>query len=231
MGYSNLEVSTVTDKARYDIGHGGPDPGALGNGLQEAEVVLEVGKLAAACTRAAGVTIDLTRVSDVGLTPEQRTALAVQPANCVVSIHANAATDTSARGVEVFVSNTNAESQRLGSLIAEKYLARVIGIPARTPVVKTRLRPEGDDYYYIIRKPTEVGIPAVLVEIGFVTNYDDAQVLRSFWGRFAIAFAIYEGVAAWLGLDSGTAELMMELARKDAVLEQIEQLAKEGGEA
>jgi len=232
MGYSYVQGADVnTIPARYDIGHGGPDPGAVANGLLEAEVVLEIGKLCAASTRARGVNIDLTRVENTGMTPEQRVALITQPALCVVSFHANASVDPSANGAEIFVSAFNTESQRLGNLIAEKYLQRVVGIGARTPMVKTRLRPEGDDYYYAIRKPTQVGISAVLVETGFVTNIGDAQVLRSFWGRFAIAFAVHEGVAAWLGLEADTAELMAQLAQKDATLAEIERLAREGGGA
>ena len=193
-------------RVRVDPGHGSPlptggtDPGAVDNGVQEAECVLEVSKLVAAMLRSQGVAIDLTRTTKVGPTSDARSKHLKQlGVNCSVSIHANAHT-TTADGCEVFVSAFNPESRRLGELIVEEYSQWVRGIGLRKPAVRTRLA-NNADYYYFIRHPQSVGIPAVLVEIGFVTNPQDAAVLASFWGRFAIAYAISKGVLRWLGAD------------------------------
>ena len=195
-------------RVRVDPGHGSPlptggtDPGAVGNGVQEAECVLEVSKLVAAMLRSQDVAIDMTRTTDVGPTSDARSKLLKQlGVNCSVSVHANAHT-TTADGCEIFVSAFNPESRRLGELIVEEYSQWVRGIGLRKPAVRTRLTSNDTaDYYYFIRHPQSVGIPAVLVEVGFVTNPQDAAVLASFWGRFAIAYAISKGVLRWLGVD------------------------------
>ena len=162
--------------------------------------MLEVSKLVAAMLRSQDVAIDMTRTTDVGPTSDARSKHLKQlGVNCSVSIHANAHT-TTADGCEVFVSAFNPESRRLGELIVEEYGQWVRGIGLRKPAVRTRLT-NNADYYYFIRHPQSVGIPAVLVEIGFVTNPQDAAVLASFWGRFAIAYAISKGVLRWLGVD------------------------------
>ena len=211
----------MASRGRIDPGHasplptGGTDPGAVGHGVQEAECVLEICKLAAAMLRSQGVAIDMTRTGVPGPTVQARSDHLKRPgADCVISIHANAATDSSANGYEIFVSAHNSKSRLLGELISDEYPGWVRGIGPRKPPVKTRLTGSGEDYYYVVRHPTSVGIPAVLVEVGFVTNPSDASVLASFWSRFAIAYAISRGILRWLGVDSNQrlADLERELA-------------------
>ena len=211
-------------RVRVDPGHasplptGGTDPGAVGNGVREAECVLEISKLVAAMLRASGVRVDLTRTGEPGPTAAQRAKLlSVAGVDCSVSIHANAAADPAARGVEIYVSAANAESQLLGTAIAEEYLAWVQGIPGRQPVVRTPLASNGEDYYYFVRHPTRAGIPAVLVEVGFVSSAEDAAVLASFWGRFAIAYGISRGVLRWLGRLAEADELADLRTRMDQI--------------
>jgi len=214
----------MIQRARIDPGHasplptGGTDPGAVGNGVREAECVLEISKLVAAMLRASGIGVDLTRIGEPGPTADQRAKLlSVAGVDCSVSIHANAASDLAARGVEIYVSAVNAESQLLGNAIAEEYLAWVHGISGRRPVVRARLASNGEDYYYFVRHPTRAGIPAVLVEVGFVSNAEDAEVLASFWGRFAIAYGISRGVLRWLGRLADADELADLRTRMDQI--------------
>ena len=177
--------------------------------------MLEVSKLVAAMLRSQGVAVDMTRIGVPGPTVQARSDhLKRTGADCVISIHANAAADSSANGYEIFVSAYNSQSRQLGELISEEYPGWVQGIGPRKPPVKTRLTGSGEDYYYVVRHPTSVGVPAVLVEIGFVTNPSDASVLASFWGRFAIAYAISRGILRWLGIDSDQrlSDLERELA-------------------
>ena len=232
----------VVIRVRLDPGHGGPDPGATANGLRESDVALGITKLVAAMLRSQDIAIDLTRVADVELLSGDRSAHLKRPGvACSVSIHANAAGDPGAAGHEIFVSAFLDESRRLGELISEEYLQWVQGIGARQPAVKTRLASGGAaDYYYFVRHPVSVGIPAVLVEVGFVTNQQDAAVLASFWGRFQIAYAISRGILSWLGVDSDQrlsdlerelASAYLDLADARARLSQIAILAaQKGGE-
>ncbi len=185
-----------------DPGHGGSDPGAVGEGIAEAETVLEVAKLTAAAIRSAGLPTGMTRVSDVTLAPPARIRSIVAPANlCVVSIHANSAGTPLARGYEVFVSAFDKRSRRLGEEIAAG-LGALTPLPPRDPPVKTRLSTDWrGDWYYVVNEPRKAGIPSVLVECGFVSNPQDAAYLAGFWGRFQLAHAISRGVLAWAGLD------------------------------
>ena len=184
-----------------DPGHGGPDPGAVGNGLYESDVVLAVGQLCAAAIRSLDVNVSLTRTQDVLLLPANRTAAIIKPSTCVISIHANAAVSSSARGHEVFVSAYLPESRKLGESISRELTNRVPQIPPRPIPVLTRLRDDGEDFYYVVNEPRKRGIPAVLVELGFITNAADAAVMGNFWGRFALAHAIARGVLTWSGDD------------------------------
>lgn len=215
------------NRGRIDPGHaaplptGGTDAGAVGNGVREAECALEISKLVAAMLRACGVAVDLTRTGEPGPTSDERSRLlSVPDVDFSVSIHCNSVSDPTAQGVEIYVSATNEDSQRLGRLIGEAFIANVRGIPARNPVIRTKLTSAGEDWYYFIRFPTRAGIPAILVEVGFVSNPSDAAFLASFWGRFSIAFGITQGILAYLGLDSGTA-LQRKLAAAEARLTKI----------
>lgn len=220
---------------RIDPGHGGPDPGAVANGLREADVVLEIARLTAGMVRMGGANVGLTRTRDVGLEPRHRSQALSRPgAHCAVSIHANAAvrgdgsSDPAARGHECFVSAFLPESRRLGDCISASLGARVTAIPPRKPAVKTRLTEDGRDWYYVVRDPVAAGIPAVLVEVGFITSPEDAAHLASFWGRFQVAYAVASGVLCWLGID--VEEAGTELADARARLAEIRRIASGGGE-
>lgn len=91
-----------------DPGHGGKDPGARGyGGLVEKDLVLAVSKLLARRLNAdPGIEVALTRSDDRYLSLEERTGFAnAQGADLFVSIHGNASTNRSLRGVEVYYLN------------------------------------------------------------------------------------------------------------------------------
>lgn len=219
---------TASGAMRGDPGHGGADSGAVGNGIRECDVALEVTQLMVAMVRMGGVNVQLTRTRDVTLEQQHRSRALCQPgAACVVSVHLNDTADKAPgpRGHEVYVSAHSADSRRLGELVSGELMR--LPIPARTPAVKTRLRDQGDDWYYVIRDPVAAGIPAILVEVGFVSNPEDAQFLSTFWGRFAAAYAIARGVLAWYGLDPDAA--FAELLDARGRLAKIAILASEKG--
>ena len=99
-----------------DAGHGGHDPGARANGVNEAELVLDVaGRLRALLEKQPTIEVTMTRGTDVFVPLEQRTAIANrQGADLFLSIHANASRNSKARGVETyflnFASNPEAEA-------------------------------------------------------------------------------------------------------------------------
>ena len=98
-----------------DAGHGGHDPGARANGLNEAELVLDVAqRLRKLLQKQPGIEVAMTRETDVFIPLEERTAIANREgADLFLSIHANASRNPKARGVETyflnFASNPEAE--------------------------------------------------------------------------------------------------------------------------
>ena len=91
-----------------DAGHGGKDPGAIGpSGLQEKDVTLSLAKKVAARLRETlGCDVVLTRDRDVFLPLEERTAIANKVgADLFISVHANAAPNRQAYGIETYYLN------------------------------------------------------------------------------------------------------------------------------
>ena len=215
----------------YDVGHGGADPGGGSVGIKESDFNLETARLAAGMTRMVGVNVALTRTRDIDLKPSARIMMiTAKSLTCVVSVHANAHADLKVRGHEIFVSAFDPRSAALGQAISDQFMS-LLSIPARSPAVKTRLTSDEDaDYYYVIQEAVQAGIPAVLIEPGFLTNTEDALFLSNFWGQFQVAYAVSRGVVAWLGLDADTAQLelaraRLELADAQNRLDQIAVLA------
>lgn len=169
-----------------DPGHGGPDPGAVGiGGLQEKEIVLDIGIKVANLLQQQGVQAVLTRQDDRDLDLEPRVQMAEQVnATAFVSIHANSISlsrpDIS--GLETYYYQSGAE---LAQAIHQNVLAAT-GVPDRR--VRTAR-------FYVLRRTS---MPSVLVEVGFVTGRDDALRLSDPAYRSQMAEAIVRGILQYL---------------------------------
>lgn len=105
-----------------DPGHGGHDPGAVGSsGLQEKDVVLSIGlNLRDKIKEELGLDVVMTRSSDVFIPLEERTAIANKVnADLFVSIHANAAPNRNAAGIETYYLNL-AKTEKVAQLAAKE---------------------------------------------------------------------------------------------------------------
>ncbi|HEY9618706.1 MAG TPA: N-acetylmuramoyl-L-alanine amidase [Microcoleaceae cyanobacterium] len=169
-----------------DPGHGGPDPGAVGiGGLQEKEIVLDIGIKVANLLQQQGVQAVLTRPDDRDLDLEPRVQLAEQVnATAFVSIHANSIdlSRPDINGLETYYYQSGAE---LAQSIHQSVLAGT-GIPDRR--VRTAR-------FYVLRRTS---MPSVLVEVGFVTGRDDALRLSDPAYRSQMAEAIVRGILQYL---------------------------------
>lgn len=177
-------------KICIDPGHGGTDPGAVGNGLREKDITLAISLAVVRLLRAAGQTVIMTRETDrfIDLTSERTPAVDIS-----VSIHVNAG---GGQGLETWVSLFNApgESRRLGQAIQTAVLKQ---IPFVNRGLKTKANSAGNaDYLYMLRKPTGV---AVLVECGFIDSAIDAEILRSTDNLNKIAAGIAAGILNYAG--------------------------------
>ena len=109
-----LSISRIV----IDAGHGGHDPGAHGNGINEAELTLDVAVRLQKLLDKAGVEVIMTRDTDVFIPLEERTAIANREgADLFLSIHANASRNIQARGVETYFLNfaTNPEAEAVAA--------------------------------------------------------------------------------------------------------------------
>jgi len=105
-----------------DPGHGGHDPGAVGpSGLQEKEVVLAVGlRLRELLRDELGLDVVMTRSTDVFIPLEERTAIANKVnADLFLSVHANAAANRNANGIETYYLNL-AKTEKAAQLAAKE---------------------------------------------------------------------------------------------------------------
>jgi N-acetylmuramoyl-L-alanine amidase len=189
-GIPNWVSSDVNDIRNQTIiidpGHGGNDPGAEGYGLLEKDVVLDISKRANSLFANTPFNVKMTRYNDVFIELEDRVAYAKQNSGDVfVSVHANAFNGT-ADGTETYyysaASNPYSSDSRLLAEKVQKHMLDALGLDNRG--VK-------DANFYVLKYNS---MPAVLAEMGFIDNKNDAQKLASSTYRTKAAKAIYLGV-------------------------------------
>ncbi|HIK56692.1 MAG TPA: S-layer homology domain-containing protein [Synechococcales cyanobacterium M55_K2018_004] len=173
-----------------DPGHGGADPGAIGiGGLREVDVVLPIALEAAAFLKQRGYDAQLTRSDDRELSLAERVAIATQRrATHFISIHANAVggNQPQINGLETFHHPDSVISRPLAQAI---HTTLVQSLRMRDRGVKTA------NFFVLRNNPT---IPAVLVEVGFVTGAEDAANLSQPAYRTRLARAIALGIEQFL---------------------------------
>jgi len=176
-----------------DPGHGGKDPGAQKNGVNESDLnytILYTYAKEYFNSPQSTVKAYWTRVDDTYLTLDERAKFAYKVnADMFVSLHMNSATNSSAKGTEVFYCATNNATNSFGlnsNLLATKCLSKI------TPALQTAVRGVKTANYYVIKYNS---VPAVLIELGFMTNTNDFKILTSQTHQQSAAKAIYEAVA------------------------------------
>ncbi len=173
-----------------DPGHGGPDPGAVGiGGIYEKDIVLDISLQVASFLENQGIQAILTRQTDVDLGLQPRVEIANRAsATLFVSIHANGISmnaDKEVNGIETFHVAGSREGQQLAEHIQQHLLANT-GMRDRG-VKRAR-------FYVLVR----TAMPAVLVEVGFVTGQEDALRLSDPATRTQMAQAIVQGILDYL---------------------------------
>lgn len=190
--YDTLEKVTITfikksiegKRIVIDAGHGAKDPGAVANGLEEKEIILDVSLRLQKLLEEAGVEVLMTRVDDTFLELGERVEFAnAHMADAFVSIHANAATSTTANGTETFWNSTYSSDSSLK--LAEEIQAKLL------EKLGTTDRGVKHAKFQVIRNSK---MPSSLVELGFLTNTSDAELLARDDFRQRSAEAIFEGI-------------------------------------
>ncbi|KGG03535.1 N-acetylmuramoyl-L-alanine amidase [Prochlorococcus marinus str. MIT 9321] len=172
-----------------DPGHGGPDPGAIGiGGIRETDVVLEVSKIVKNLLSEKGVRVRLTRTNEVDLDLPPRVSIANNiDSDIFVSIHANAS-----RGKRRDINGLETFYYRgwRGRLLAKKIQKQILKVSPGSPD-----RGVKQGRFYVIKNTR---MPAVLVEIGFLTGRLDARRLEKITHRKRLAYAIAKGILEYL---------------------------------
>lgn len=181
-----------------DAGHGGKDPGAVGNGLQEKILNLTVTLEVQDILKRYGLITVMARTADEYLVLKDRTDKANRTAgvNLYVSIHHNNFTNPDARGAEFFRPIKGGVGAVVAEYICNMYKAYV-PIPIRGVKTKASESNSNIDYHHVIR---ETKMPAVIVEGGFISNPDDAELLKNQEVLSAEARAIAMAILKWKGI-------------------------------
>ena len=206
-----------------DAGHGGHDPGTSHYGLKEKHLALDIARRLRANLQTAGLNVVMTREADQFIPLSGRPAVANRlQADLFVSVHINANRNGRISGVEVYyprqsvvsseaqwppavspeevsvpsttvrqvlwdlvLGQTRAQSRRLGFSIC-RAMGKGLQIPCRG---------NKPARFVVLR---EAWMPAVLVEVGYVTNQTEASRLGNSAYRQATADSIAQGILSYL---------------------------------
>jgi N-acetylmuramoyl-L-alanine amidase len=199
-----------------DPGHGGRDPGAVGlSGAYEKTVNLVVSRLVAEALREAGMQVTMTRSKDVFVELNERAAIGNRlGADAFISIHADASSNRRAQGFTMYVCHTKySDTSRAGLICAEcrmpakRCRAVLAGNRGRSRKLASHIRehmreatdsPDRGTRLGALRVLRRSACPAVLVELGFMSNAEEeARLLRPEYRR-ALAAAVAGGAKAFL---------------------------------
>ncbi len=190
---SGLPIPAGKFAVCLDPGHGFADPGTLaGEGLVESEVNLAVAMRVRTLLESAGVTVKMTRETNTHEDPAYSLSLEdrMVKANsfgCAlfVSLHCDSfPSDPTVRGTRIYHLSDDTKAAASAAIYGEA-IGASLGESVR---IKPMLR---DDSYYVIRN---ADCPAVLIELGFVTNPEEAKNLTDPLWQDKMAFGIAAGI-------------------------------------
>lgn len=199
-----------------DAGHGGSDPGAMANGVVEKTVNLKIAQYCKAeLEEYSGIIVYMTRNDDTYLSLAARAQVAIdKKADVFVSLHNNSNTSSVPHGANVYYPNANynANCGATGQALANTILSKLTelglangGIHIRNSENGTKY-PDGSlaDYYGVIKRCKENGIPGLIVEHAFISNASDAKNYLSTDAQLKkLGIADATGIAEYYGLNKG----------------------------
>lgn len=185
---NNMSGAGVSGKYHIaiDAGHGGHDPGSVGNGLKESHITLQVAKKVEKALEKRNVKVFMTRTTDKYVGLQERVNLATNAkVDTFVSIHTNSFSSSSANGTETYYSLARAstkvsDSKQLATFIQNR-LYKALNTTNRG--VKTA-------NFAVLR----TSFPSTLVELAFISNKQDAAKLGSEHYQQLAADAIANGI-------------------------------------
>ena len=170
-----------------DAGHGGKDPGTSGNGMQEKNLNLTIAQKIAQKLQGSGIKVYMTRDSDVYPENSTRAKTANDIADLMVSIHMNSGPET-ANGTETLY---QVHANDNGARLTSKQLAEILQGKVVSATGNTNRGAKLWTDVLILNRTT---VPAVIVEVIFITNTGDALKISNPSYQDQVAQAIADGI-------------------------------------
>lgn len=182
-----------------DPGHGGLDCGATSkNGIEEKDITLSIGKYLRDYLNEVGATVIMTREIDKDLAGDYESSnrkradlinranfANINSADIFISIHANSITSEKWSGAQTFY-NSEKEDNKLLSKYIQEQLIKIMGNTDRIPLPRNDL---------VVLKNVEM--TSALVEVGFLSNPIEEELLGTSEYQEKLAYAIYQGILAY----------------------------------
>lgn len=175
-----VKKNPTKGKVVLDAGHGGSDYGAIREGINEKDITLDVTQRVASILKSKGYKVALTRTDDTFVSLQDRVEFSEKEApEIFVSIHVNSAVATEPRGIETHYYHDY--STELAKVV-HSHLIKEIDSKDRG-LFKSK--------FYVINHTT---VPAILCEIGFISNEQERNELVTDSRKQKTAKAIAEGI-------------------------------------
>lgn len=183
-----------------DAGHGGNDPGKVGaNGTLEKDINLEIAMLLKEVLEEEGMTVVMTRQSDMGLYDENSSNKKMQDLrgrlamieeckpDLVISIHQNSFTDASVCGPQVFYYEGSENGEQAAKLMQD-------ALNAELGIARPRVQKANDNYYLL----TKCSAVMIIAECGFLSNPEEEALLKDDDYQERIVEALRKGICEYL---------------------------------
>ena len=173
------------DKIVLDAGHGGTDYGAIREGINEKDITLDITRRVEAILRSKGYKVALTRTDDTFVSLEDRVSFSeAEEPEVFVSIHVNSAVSTEPHGIETHWYH---DYSKPFAEVVHKHLIKELSNAKDRGLFKSK--------FYVINHTTD---PAILCEIGFISNEAERNDIITDSRKQKTAKAIAEGIIEYL---------------------------------
>lgn len=192
-----ISTSTTNRMVIIDAGHGGEDPGAIGNsGSLEKDINLNIALKLQQFVEQSGGLVLMTRVDDAEMKGSKKNDMGLRKklreeneGDIFVSIHLNSYPIESCKGAQTFYANDEKSKE-----LAEKIQKNMVDILDEN---NSRVAKKLTDVYLL----KNVNIPSVIVECGFVSNSHEEKLLMDETYQSKVAMAIFMGINEYFGVE------------------------------
>ena len=187
-----------------DPGHGGFDGGAECNYITEKDINLKISNKLSMLTKLFGFQVLMTRNTDISIHDQENfparndkvsdmhkrlSILTSNPNAVAMSIHLNKYPESYVHGAQVFYAPNALYSNLLAQSVQDSFVALLQ--PDNTREIKA-----GNKDLYLLYKNTTT--PGVIVECGFISNYEEAELLKDDTYQTKIALALCHSLFSYL---------------------------------